>query len=115
MTDTTKVRITALKNIDRKFAVVFMGEKVAVAFGRDSGAKVGWGARLISGDIDSGGSRGNWFCRVFEGTIFELEVDTEFFTKNRNRIKNWDIEVIPEFSLTKERADKLKMMGDNLE
>lgn len=113
--DKQKVRITALSTNERKYAVVFMGVKVAVAFSRDSGAKVGYAARLIDGQIDSGGSRNNWVCIVYEGAIFELEVDKEFYNKNKNRITKWKIEEIDEFSISKERSDHLKAMDDNLE
>lgn len=64
-----------------------MNVKVGVAFGLDSGAKVGYDARMISGDIGSGGSRANWYCYVSEGSVFELEVDRDFYLKNKNRIK----------------------------
>ena len=110
-----KVRITAKEDNHRKFAVVFMNVKVAVAFGRDSGGKIGYDARLISGEVGSGGSAKNWYCSVSEGSVFELEVDAEFFRKNKNRIKKWDIEEIDEYSVSKERADSLKAMDDNLE
>lgn len=112
---TIKVRITTREDNHRKFAVVFMGVKVAVAFGRDSGARVGYNARMISGGIDSGGSRANWYCIVKEGSVFELEVDEEFFWKNKNRIKKWDIEVIDDFTMSKERNEALIKMDENLE
>ena len=112
---TKKIRITAKSDNHRKFAVVFMNTKVAVAFGRDSGAKVGYDARLISGSINSGGSMKNWYCSVSEGSVFELEVDEEFFNKNKNRITKWEIEEITDFSVSKERADALKAMDDNIE
>lgn len=113
--ETIKLRITALENNYRKFAVVFMGVKVAVAFDRDSGAKVGYNAKMLSGDIDSGGSRANWYCIVKEGSVFELEVDAEFYRKNKNRIKKWSIEEIPEFSISKERSDLLEKMQADFE
>lgn len=112
---TIKVRITAKEDNCRKFAVVFMNEKVAVAFGRDSGARVAYGARMIDGKISSGGSAKNWYCKVSAGSIFEISVDQEAFEKNKNRIKKWDIEVIPEFSVSKERADMLLAAAENLE
>lgn len=115
MKGTQKVRITALEDNYRRFAVMFMGVKVAVAFNRDSGARVGYNARMISGEIDSGGSRKNWYCIVKEGSVFELEVDAEFYRKNKNRIKKWKIEEIEDFTMTKERADALKEMDDNIE
>ena len=110
-----KLRITALEKNMRKFAVMFMGVKVAVAFGRDSGAKVGYDVRMLSGDIRSGGSRINWVCIVDEGSIFELEVDNELYTKNKNRIKKWKMEEIEEYSLSKERSQEIRYIEDNLE
>lgn len=115
MSEKIKVRITAKEDNCRKFAVVFMNEKVAVAFGRDSGAKIGYGVRMIEGEIGSGGSRANWYCVVREDSVFELEVDKEAFEKNKNRIKKWEIEVIEEFSITEERSRLLKDVEDNLE
>jgi len=113
--DTQKLRITAKEFTKRRFAVVFMGTKIAVAFDRDSGAKIGYSVRMLSGNIGSGGSRKNWYCYVAEGSVFELEVDREFYQKNKNRIKKWEIEEITEFSVSKERSDQLKQMDDNLE
>lgn len=113
--NTTKIRVTAKEVVYRRFAVVIFDVKLAVAFSRDSGAVVGYDARLLSGEIGSGGSARNWYCYAEEGTVFELEVDTEAFNKNKNRIKKWDIEVIEDFSISKERADKLKSIEDNLE
>ena len=113
--DTIKLRITANQDVKRKFAVVFMGVKLAVAFGRDSGAKVGYSAILISGDIGSGGSMKNWYCYVKEGSVFELEVDSEFYSKNKNRIKNWSIIELADYSMTKQRSDDLLLMETDLE
>ena len=81
---TIKLRITAREDNERRFAVVFMDKKVAVAFNRDSGAKVGYDARMISEHIGSGGSRANWYCHVAAGSIFELELDEEIYRKNKN-------------------------------
>ena len=110
-----KIRIKAKQDVYRKYAVMFMGVKLAVAFSRDSGAKVGYNARLISGEIGSGGSRANWVCTVSEGAVFELEVDEEVFNKNKNRIKNWEMEVIEDFTMTKERTEFLLNAQKNLE
>lgn len=110
-----KLRITAKEYNARRYAVIFMGIKVAVAFDRDSGAKVGYGARMIEGDIGSGGSRANWYCYVNEGSIFELEIDDETYNKNKNRIKKWEMLEIDDFSMSKEKADKLQHASENLE
>lgn len=113
--ETIKVRITAKTDRKARYSVQFMGVKVAVAFGRDSGAKVGYDAIMIEGNIDSGGSRANWYCFVAAGSIFELEVDKEFYIKNKNWIREWDIEEIDDFSISKKRSEDLKRMEDNLE
>ncbi len=115
MNENIKLRITAKEDNYRRFAVVFMNVKVAVAFDRDSGAKPAYGARMISGEIDSGGSRKNWHCKVAAGSVFEIEVDKEAFEKNKNRIKKWSMEVIEDFSITEERSRMLVDASDNLE
>ena len=115
MSTTKKVRITALSDNCRRYCVVFMGVKVAVAFNRDSGAKVGYDAIMISGSIGSGGSCKNWYCRVDAGSIFELDVDSEFYAKNKNRITKWKIEEIDDFTISKERSNNLVKMENNLE
>lgn len=110
-----KIRIEALEDNTRRYAVVFMGTKVAVAFSRDSGAKVAHGARMLSGEIDSGGSRNNWYCFVKEGSIFEIEVDSEAYHKNKNRIKKWKHEIIDNFSISEERSNMLLKASQELE
>lgn len=110
-----KLRITAKSERRAKFSVHFMGVKLAVGFGRDSGAKIGYNARLISGDISTGGSRANWVVIVDAGSVFEIEVDKEFYTKNKNRIREWDMQEIDNFTVSKERADEIVRMANNLE
>ena len=89
-----KLRITALENNYRRYCVKCLDVKVAVAFDRDSGARVAYGARKISGEISSGGSRKNWYCQVSEGAVFEINVDPDYYRRNKNRIKKWKMEVI---------------------
>lgn len=110
-----KLRITALEDNERKFAVVCLGVKVAVAFDRDSGAKVAHGARMVSGEIDSGGSRANWFCIVKKGSVFEIEVDDETYRQNKNRIKKWKLEEIEEFSISEKTSRALDAAQSALE
>ena len=45
------------------------GRKIASAFGRDSGAKLGDGVILISGHFSSSGSMKNWYTTARPGTI----------------------------------------------
>ena len=115
--ETLKVRITAKENIMRKFAVIFMQKKVAVAFSRDSGAKVGYDVHaMLEGDIDSGGSAKNWHCYVGAGSVFELEVCKVFFDTNKNRVKKWDIEVIEEFTENASAiSNAVSTQGDEIE
>lgn len=110
-----KVKITAKKDIAKRYAVTFCGVKVAVAFSRDSGAFVGHNAIMTDGEIASGGSKKNWYCEVKTGSVFELEVDGEFFEKNKNRIKNWEVEEITDYSMTKERSNELERATKYLE
>ncbi len=48
--------------------VTLFGRIIASAFGRDSGAKVGEGVAILSGGIESGGSRKNWKTVVLPGS-----------------------------------------------
>ena len=115
MNDKIKLRITALSDNNRRYAVVFMREKIAVAFSRDSGAKIGYGIRMIDGNISSGGSRKNWYCSVSAGSIFELEIDRAIFDKSQNLIKKWKMEEIEDFSITEEKSRLMHDVSENLE
>ena len=53
-------------------AVKCWGIDLARASGRDSGAKIGIGVKLLEGKIDSGGSMKNWNTRVDTGATFEV-------------------------------------------
>jgi hypothetical protein len=48
--------------------VTLFGKIIASAFGRDSGARVGEGVAILSGGIESGGSRKNWKTVVLPGS-----------------------------------------------
>lgn len=81
------VEVTANKTLyAEKSPVYFLGYVVARAFGRDSGAKLGDNIALISGDVTSGGSMKNWATRVVEGSIFKLEIPSEFYNANKHMI-----------------------------
>ncbi len=53
-------------------AVEMFGKSLSIASGRDSGARVGQDVALISGAIDSGGSRANWTSNVAPRSVFLL-------------------------------------------
>ncbi len=104
-TETVKVRITANQRIENRFSIDFCGVKIAVAFNRDSGARVGHAARMVSGDIGSGGSRANWYCWIAKGSVFETEVSKEHLVRFGARLKRFSFEAIDDFSKTKESSD----------
>ena len=69
------VEIQALKDFAKiRSPIDFCGYPVAIAVGRDHGAKVGDGVALIEGCISSGGSFRNWTTTIDKDTIFRLSV-----------------------------------------
>lgn len=70
---------------------------------------------MIAGNIDSGGSRANWYCAVDEGSIFEISVDDAVYNANKNRISKWKLEIIEDFSMTEEKSKLLDHAARNLE
>ena len=73
--DVVMIELTACELvIADKGPVTFCGVTIAKAFGRDSGAKPGPSTSLISGKIDSCGSRANWGTEVREGATFRVEL-----------------------------------------
>lgn len=53
--------------------VTIWGKTLALASGRDSGARIGDSVSLVAGSIDSGGSAKNWKSIVQAGSEFILE------------------------------------------
>ena len=72
--ETVTLRLTANDRVtsDRS-GVRIAGRTIAVAFERDSGARLGEGVVQIAGRCNSGGSRKNWYTEIDAGSIFELE------------------------------------------
>lgn len=69
--DSVKVRIRFLRDVAvERQDVRVAGRSIARAFNRDSGAVTGQGVTLITGRIDSGGSRAGWHTAVMEGSEF---------------------------------------------
>ena len=73
-------------------SVLCFGYMVAFAFNRDSGAKVGENAALISGEIKSGGSAKNWCTIVEKDSVFKICVS--LYVLNNFSDKNWEIKVL---------------------
>lgn len=55
-----------------KGPIILFGISIARAFGRDSGAKLGDGVKLVKGKFDSAGSMKNWGTSCEEGTVIVL-------------------------------------------
>ncbi len=91
--DIVGVEITATQEmIGYKNPVYFCGYSVATAFNRDSGAKVGDGVSLISGEITSGGSVKNWQTVVRKGCTFRLKISRNLLEEIDR--SGWDCVVI---------------------
>lgn len=67
------VRIQAVKEIESLCEPVsYAGREIAAAYGRDTGAKIGNGVVLESGNATSGGNRNTWKTIIEEGSIFRV-------------------------------------------
>lgn len=53
-------------------AIYFCGREIARAWGRDSGAKLGNGVKLVKGKVHSGGSVKNWATIIEKGTVLVI-------------------------------------------
>ena len=75
--------VTARERVSAERACVsFKGFVLAQAWGRDSGARVGEGVALVSGDIDSSGSVKNWYSAIEKGAVFSIENFPSVFEEN---------------------------------
>ena len=87
------LKITAKERIsESRGPVLFAGFVVTRAFGRDSGAKLGTGVALISGDHDSGGSVKNWLTIVDEKSVFVIS-DFPKSLIEKIRTEKWNYEI----------------------
>ena len=75
-------------------AITVLGQTVAKASGRDSGAFIPKVVSLMSGNVNSGGSMKNWGTCADDGTTFQFRIPRYIFDKNVNRYSNWDIKII---------------------
>ena len=79
-------------------AVYVCGREIARAWGRDSGAKLGEGVKLVGGKITSGGSMKHWVTIVEPGSIFVLRDVPEEKARAEAEACNTDefsIEILP--------------------
>ena len=68
---TLQLRFPELHEAERR-AVFIAGREVVRATGRDSGAWLGEGVVLVSGEVGSGGSAKYWTTRIEPGTTIEI-------------------------------------------
>lgn len=66
--------------------VILCGRIIAVGKERDSGAYEGKDVNMLEGEMDTGGSRKNWFTYIEAGTVLEV------FNVNKKTLKLWDNE-----------------------
>lgn len=93
-------------------SVYLFGIVVARATGRDSGARIGHNATLISGDIGSGGSRSNWETIIKKDTVIKLRnVPKEALSKKPEY--NVTVEIIEEekIDVVKLKEEKEKLLS----
>ena len=97
------IKITFLKGVlNYQDAVYICNRQIAYATGRDSGAKIGEGVKLLTGEIDSGGSTKNWFTTIEKDTVlimrdvYEAAVEKELVKIDEAEVKRIKIELISE-------------------
>ena len=90
----------------------FYGRPIARAFGRDSGAKLFDGIKIVEGGFDSGGSMKNWTTRALKGTVIVLrDVSYPLVTSTTfDEDENVHVEIIShtESGITADQADLVK-------
>ena len=76
---------------ERCSGVAAFGKTLAVARGRDSGARVGEDAILEEGSITSGGSAKNWTTEIAAGSVFRITVPESIYKAEKD---SWNVEVV---------------------
>ncbi len=90
---TTNIEITANEEIETlRKPVLFAGKVIAVAYGRDSGARLGNNVAQCSGEINSGGSAVNWKTIIKKGSCFKvLHVTEELLKRESNNLFSYNV------------------------
>lgn len=92
-TELVDVKVKILEELFKNRApIVFLGRVIAAATGRDSGAKVGEGVVLKSGNIGSGGSAKNWYTEISAGT--EIIIHDLPLCLASGKLSNCEIEIL---------------------
>jgi len=74
-------------------AITVLGQTVAKASGRDSGAFVPTSVMLMDGAFFSGGSRKNWETRAEKDTKIQFKIPRYIFEKYATDEENWNIKL----------------------
>lgn len=104
-----------------KSPIILFGISVARAFGRDSGAKLGYSVKVVSGKFDSAGSMKNWGTSCDEGTVIVLrdvskylvdtctdpKLDIKIVSVNSNLEKSQEEELLIELNALWSREDEI--------
>lgn len=110
----SETEVTVEITVKKKYSVgrggIFLfGRCIATAFGRDSGAKLGNGIIVKSGEgFDSGGSIKNWFTRVYEDTIFEIRDVPRNIINDENAEGWFSYKIVNEIEINRENLLKEK-------
>ena len=87
-------------------SIEFFGHVVAKATGRNSGAKISEGVKIISGSFDSGGSMKNWRTCAAEGTVIVLrDVSLPLVEAMMTEYENVEVEIL----------NRTEILGDDRE
>lgn len=101
-----KIIITAKDEIHGiRDSLKVAGKSIVSCRGRDSGAWVGRGTILISGNIYSGGSNKNYYSYCTKGSRFQVEIPESAI--NQINTEDWDIE-IENNNISQDELNKLK-------
>ena len=75
--NTVKVKLTALDDLASWGSYKIAGKILVRVWDRDSGARPGDGVILLSGKINSGGSRKNYSAQIDKGSVFRLSLSRD--------------------------------------
>ena len=114
--ETIKIKVTVNEEIwESRKPVVLFGKVISMAYGRDSGAKVGEDVSYINGRANSGGSSQHWKSIVESGSILILSNVNKNLFEKENPEYDITVEIMDDNdkeNLIKERERLLKRIAE---
>ena len=96
--------------------LVLFARNIVIAYGRDSGAKVGEGVELVEGNISSGGSMKNWKTQIQKGTVLIIrdvcKTLIDDFNDSDILVENLDKAVLNKAKLLEEKEILLNRINE---